>query len=632
MAWGRKPSARRAVEFARRKGLAVTHLEDGFLRSVDLGDRDAALSLVTDELGIYYDATCPSRLERLIRAPIGAAQAARARALLRQWREARVSKYNHAREASAGLPSSFVLLADQTVGDVSVRYGCAGPASFQRMLEAALDENPGAPILLKVHPDVFAGRKRGYFDKLTTAQAARVRVLGQDVHPVALLERAERVYVVTSQLGFEGLLWDKPVRTFGMPFYAGWGLTQDELAAPERRGAATVEQLAHSALVAYPRYLDPETGRRCEVERAVEWMGLQRTLRERFPEQVYALGFSLWKRPIVRAFFQGSQVRFVRREQQLPKRATVAVWGQRPVARGRPVIRLEDGFLRSVGLGAELTRPLSWVLDEQGLYYDAGTPSGLEQLLQSARFEPALLARARRLRERIVELGLTKYNVGQGEWRRPAGVNTVVLAVGQVEGDAAMRFGAGAVTSNLGLLRAVRQAVPHAYLVYKPHPDVLAGLRAVGSGEADCVYWCDEVVADVPMGALLESVDEVHVMTSLAGFEALLRGRQVVTHGRPFYAGWGLTQDRAPIARRSRQLNLDQLVAASLILYPTYVSRASGRFSTPECVLRELEAWRQTAPDASLWRYLFRWLYRCQRGLERWQSGDKQVKKTANLE
>ena len=80
-------------------------------------------------------------------------------------------------------------------------------------------------------------------------------------------------------------------------------------------------------------------------------------------------------------------------------------------------------------------------------------------------------------------------------------------------------------------------------MIYKPHPDVLAGLRG-SRAEAQrtqdaCRAHCDEIVTDVPMGRLLDAVDEVHTLTSLAGFEALLRGKAVVTWGLPFYAGWG---------------------------------------------------------------------------------------------
>lgn len=274
--WGLKPSGRFASWRAARLGLPCWRLEDGFLRSVESGLGHAPLSIVVDDLGIYYDAARPSRLEAHIGEPRGPEAAARARSLVAAWRTARVSKYNHLPAYAGALPRRYVLVADQTFGDASILYGAASPDSFGRMLRAALTEHRDATVLVKVHPDVLAGRKRGYFDISAVTAMPRVRVLGENVHPVSLIEGAEAVYVVTSQIGFEGLLWGKRVRTFGMPFYGGWGLTHDELPAPARRGPVPLENLVHAALVDYPRYLDPETGKRCEPERLIDWMGAQR--------------------------------------------------------------------------------------------------------------------------------------------------------------------------------------------------------------------------------------------------------------------------------------------------------------------------------------------------------------------
>lgn len=598
--WGAKASGRQARQIARRRGVPCLLLEDGFLRSPGLGHEGPALSLVIDDLGIYYDATAPSRLEALVAAGHDDAQRARAAALAAQWRLGRISKYNHAREAAPPVAGPYVLAVDQTFGDASIRCGLADAGSFRRMLEAALDEHPGLPVVLKVHPDVIAGRKRGHFEALSPGQAARVTLLAADAHPPGLIEPAAAVYTVTSQMGFESLLWGKPVRCFGMGFYAGWGLTADELPAPRRRqaaGAVRLDDLVHAALVAYPRYVDPETGERCEPERLAGWMGLQRRMRTRFAPEVHALAFSQWKKPIVRAYFGGSAVHFVDQPAQVPAGATVAVWGQREApAAAQTVVRLEDGFLRSVGLGAELVRPLSWVMDRRGLYYASGTPSDLEHLLATADFDDALVARARALRERIVAQRLTKYNVGQGAWTRPAGHRRVVLVPGQVESDASIAHGSPRLRSNVALLQAVRAAAPDAHVVYKPHPDVVNGLRAWGEGEREAGGLCDEVVTGVPIETLYAQVDEIHTLTSLAGFEALLRGLRVATYGQPFYAGWGLTADREPPARRQRRLTLDQLVAATLVLYPVYVGRRSGYFTTPEAALDELEAWRREGP------------------------------------
>lgn len=630
LAWGRKPSASVAAAWAARHNLPIWRAEDGFLRSVGLGDHSPPLSLVLDDLGIYYDALVQSRLEAMVAEPHGIAQRTRAGALRDAWRAGRLSKYNHAREAAPPAEETFILAVDQTFGDASIAYGLANAASFSRMLEAALDEHPGLPVVLKVHPDVIAGRKRGHFDSLSPGQASRVLLLASDAHPPSLIEPARAVYTVTSQMGFEALIWGKPVRTFGMPFYAGWGLTQDELPAPERRRSThrvTLEDLIHAALVEYPRYIDPETGKRCEPERLMEWMSLQRRMRERFPAQVQAIGFSRWKKPIVRAFFSGSDVTFTQRADRpaghdgaaaagataAPAgQAAVAVWGRQrvPAWAGQEagtLVRLEDGFLRSVGLGADLVRPLSWVMDRSGIYYDATAPSDLERLLSETEFDSALVERAGRLRERIAELGITKYNVGGGDWRRPPGVARVVLVPGQVESDASIRLGAPGLKSNLDLLRAARASAPGAHLVYKPHPDVVAKLRKKGHGEGRSREFCDEIVVDVPMDALLRQVDEVHVLTSLAGFEALLRGRRVVTWGCPFYAGWGLTEDHEAMPRRGRRLSLDELVAAVLILYPTYVSRTTGCFTTPERALEELAEWRaRGASTMPAWRRALR--------------------------
>ena len=221
------------------------------------------------------------------------------------------------------------------------------------------------------------------------------------------------------------------------------------------------------------------------------------------------------------------------------------------------------------------------------------------------------MKRAAALRERVVAAGLTKYNVGTMRWSRPSGVTRVILVPGQVESDASIALGAVEIKTNLGLLKAVRAANPDAYVLYKPHPDVLARMRAKGEGEDTAVCWCNEVVPDVPMGDLLREVDEVHCLTSLAGFEALIRMKKVVCYGQPFYSGWGLTEDVAPIVRRTRQLTLDELTAGVLLLYPLYISHTRNALISPEEALDELIEWRiRNGGGVVWWRSLLRMVLR----------------------
>lgn len=258
--------------------------------------------------------------------------------------------------------------------------------------------------------------------------------------------------------------------------------------------------------------------------------------------------------------------------------------------RGVPIVQLEDGFLRSNGLGAECRPPMSLVADRRGMHYDPRTPSDLEHLLAETRFSADLLTRAQRLVARIVELGVTKYNLPGRAALAPRPARRTVLVTGQVEDDLSVRLGGAGVEKNLTLLQRVRELEPEACVLYRPHPDVDAGLRKGACSDVQALRFANRIVRDGPLPALLDQVDAVHVLTSLTGFEALLRGREVVAHGQPFFSGWGLTRDLAPPPRRGRRLSVLELAAAALILYPIYLDEQSGRRCSPERAVELLTA------------------------------------------
>lgn len=602
--WGRKASGQKARAIAAKNGSSVLLLEDGFLRSVE---RNApSLSIVLDTEGIYYDATTASTLESLIATPLTDEERQRAREVMAAWRRRRLSKYNFGREHQGELPDRYVLVIDQVAGDLSTTCGLANQDSFARMLSRALAENPDVTVVVKVHPDIRIKARAGHFDISNLEATARVRVIDEPCHPARLIEGAETVYTVTSQVGFEALMWGKRVRCFGMPFYAGWGLTEDEMSAPARRTSVSLEQLVYAALVRYPYYVDPERQAPCEVEAAMAHIAVQREMRDRFPPVVYAVGFSAWKRPILTRFLAGSKLVFVRSADAVPEEATVAVWGAETPQALTPsakVLHVEDGFLRSSGLGADLVRPMSWVVDDLGIYYDATRPSRLERILQTTEFDADLLQRAEALRSKIIAEGVTKYNLVGHPWRRPASATRVILVPGQVETDASIRLGGVSIRTNLALLKSVRASNQEAYIVYKPHPDVVSGLRGQGDDEAEARFYANEIVTNGDALSMLAEVDEVHTLTSLMGFEALIRGLTVVCYGQPFYAGWGLTRDVFPNPRRRRRLSIGELVAGALVIYPSYVSRVTNAFTSPEQVIAELSAWRRSGPTTMpVWR------------------------------
>lgn len=317
---------------------------------------------------------------------------------------------------------------------------------------------------------------------------------------------------------------------------------------------------------------------------------------------VYAIGFNPhWRKTLAR-FTQGSDITHVRSADQVPEGALALIWGQRQVDihhKETVLVRLEDGFLRSVGLGAEFARPLSWVADFQHLYFDATGPSRLEKLLNEQSVTEVEKSRARALVEGITAARLSKYNSQSASWARQEKEH-VILVPGQVETDASIAFGAPGIKTNMELLQTVRQQYPQAWVVYKPHPDVVAGARKQGAQEQNALQWCDEIVTHANIAELLEQVDEVHTLTSLAGFEALLRHKSVTCYGLPFYAGWGLTIDHHTCHRRKRKLSLEELAHAVLIQYPLYSSLNHNGFITPEQALNELQHQRMRRPTTSV--------------------------------
>jgi capsular polysaccharide export protein len=407
---------------------------------------------------------------------------------------------------------------------------------------------------------------------------------------------------------FLALLAGKRVRCETRTFYAGWGLTDDAPAVPRRPFARTVDEIFAGACLLATRYTDPFRNIPTPFEELLpivaEWRRIERVNRG----IGVCVGMSFWKRRRVADFLRSSTgVPEFRRDAASAVAAArgraVACWTSRMPpgleaatnAAGIPLIRVEDGFVRSVGLGSDFLPPASLVLDGRGMYFDPSRPSDLETVLRETRFDPTLLARARGLAGQLVQRGVTKYNLGVRarpvEW--PGGRRRV-LVPGQVEDDLSVRLGGGDIRDNLTLLREARTAAPDAFIVYKPHPDVLAGHRKGAVAEADALRFADRIVTDAATAALLGEIDELHTLTSLAGFEALLRGRQVVVYGRPWYAGWGLTDDRV-VVNRGRQLQLEELVAGALIVYPRYLDPVTRLPCGPETIIERLdhpEAWR----------------------------------------
>ncbi|MFS4437891.1 capsular polysaccharide biosynthesis protein [Paracoccaceae bacterium GXU_MW_L88] len=571
--------AARGRWLARRRGLPVVTIEDAPLRSIAPGD-PWPVGFLLDATGVHFDGRAPSDAETAILAATED-DTERARAGIAFLQAHHLSKYNEG--DSTPLPGSYVLVVDQTASDASLL--CAGRTEFLAMLGEARAAHPDEEIIILTHPEIASGRKQGHFRQ--SDLDANMRFVS-GLTPWAALSGASAVYCWSSQLGLDAILAGLRPQSFGWPIWAGWGLSNDRQSFP-RRIQRSREQLFAGLYLHHARWIDPFRETATDFETAARQLLSRRDHACRTKKGAVLMSMSPWKRGFLRRFFVGD-VSFAEADDavRLAEKTgrPLIRWASRDGGLSVPNMQyMEDGFLRSVGLGAALVPPASLIIDDLGVHYDPSRESRLERLISKAEPTP----RAAALGRAIIGAKVSKYNVGHhalDDLRARAAGRKIILVPGQVEDDASVIYGAPGL-GNADLLAQARDLYTHDFLVYKPHPDVEAGLRL---GVIDA-QMADYIARETNAAELLDLCDAVVTLTSLMGFEALLRGKAVTCLGTPFYAGWGLTCDLAKTpARRAARPSIDALVQAALIDYPLYVDPVTGLGCGPEDILARLEA------------------------------------------
>lgn len=267
----------------------IFYSEDGFLHSiVRPNDTDydelyrIGLSLVVDSKGSYFAANRPSELEDMLNSDLELSeqQLERAQKNINFIKKNYISKYNNQpiKKISIGRTGTKkVLVVDQAVNDFSISLGGCTDSTFIEMLLAAIHENPDCDILVKVHPDMIQNPNRGgkgtriygHYTDFDFSKYKNVYIIAEYINPISLLEQVDKVYVVTSQMGFEALFCGKEVIIFGLPFYAGWGcgeLRSTNSNIGRRKKKRTIQEIFYITYLKYVRYANPLTKQVCEIE------------------------------------------------------------------------------------------------------------------------------------------------------------------------------------------------------------------------------------------------------------------------------------------------------------------------------------------------------------------------------
>ncbi|EAH4571817.1 capsular polysaccharide biosynthesis protein [Campylobacter lari] len=598
--WGRKKSGLKAIELAKKYNARFLLLEDGFLRSLNLGiENSPSFSIIKDDVGIYYDAMTPSKLENILNTyEFSTEELEQTKKAIELIKKEKLSKYNNnlcVPKELFGSNEERVLIITQVANDASLKFGLAKDFSTQDMINDAIKENPNAKVYIKIHPDVLSGKKQSDFD--VQDLPSKCEVIKENYNPIELLSHFKKVYTKTSGMGFEALVLGSECVCYGVPFYAGWGLTQDKQVCKRRLKKRRLEEVFYATYILYSEYFNPYLNQKSDIFDTIYTLAKYKKIEQANSNTLYFLGFSKWKREFVRPFFEAknNKIIFLNSLDELYKvnlnpEDKIFIWGKKYdkalLAKDfkNAIFLVEDGFLRSVFLGSDLTRPFSLIVDSKGLYVDPSMPSDLEDILQNHIFDESLKQRAKKLISTITQNKFSKYNGLKHETLNFNTNKKIILIPAQVEDDASMILG-GAGFDTLKLLQSVRKANENAFIVFKPHPDVLSGNRKGLKDKSIILKYCDEIIENVSIDSAINASDEVHTITSTSGFDALLRGKKVVVYGKPFYAGWGLTSDLHEIPRRTRVLSLEELVAGVLILYPRYIHPKSKNLCEVELAL-----------------------------------------------
>jgi capsular polysaccharide export protein len=587
--WGRKGPAKRGMMMASVFKKPLLTVEDAFLRSVLTGRQGAqSLGIVTDWTGIYFDTSQPSDIDVFLEKSLhlNDDDLKNAADQMAYMGHLKLSKYNDYSQQEIELNNEYILVVDQTLNDAAIIKGGADAQTFVNMLAYAKAENPDKKIYIKTHPETAAGKRLGHYTQDDCD--GQVDLLATQLSPYELFQGASKIYCVTSQVGLEAIFSGRKPIIFGRPFYAGLGLTDDRGPTPKSTLKLKPEQLFWATHLQYSKWYDPFFERATGFQTTATILHTKSRQHNDNKKPAFCIGMRLWKRGFLKQFLSGSASapRFFDNSQKAVLAAKknngrVLVWSGKEtqelhkacVQNHVPLIRVEDGFLRSVGLGAELVAPVSLAFDDTGIYYDPTRSSQLERLINaSGNLSEIELARAKAVQNRIVALKMTKYNLAH----RSVTLNAqrgqqIILVPGQVEDDASILKGAAQVKTNLDLLQAARVDFPDAYIVFKPHPDVEAGLRKGSIPTKQANDYADFIASNCNMADLLDQIDRIATITSLAGFEGLMRGKQVTCYGNPFYSCWGLTDDRGnKLDRRIARPKLTALIHACLIEYPRY--------------------------------------------------------------
>lgn len=241
---------------------------------------------------------------------------------------------------------------------------------------------------------------------------------------------------------------------------------------------------------------------------------------------------------------------------------------------GHKAYRFEDGFVRTLSTHGIENQGYSIVKDYQDLYFCYDQPSDLEGMIAATDLtqNPAEHKVARKAIDLFKSKRITKFGIEAASSVQLPFNDEFVLVVGQVEHDQSIVRGSPHCKTNAQLAHIARMENPGKKIVYKPHPEVFKNPELVNTHMTAVKPHVDFVFGDpsIALTDILLKQPHIYTMTSGAGFEALIYGCKVTTIGGPYYAGWGVTDDRLSFPRRNVKRTVEDIFWCAYLQYTKF--------------------------------------------------------------
>jgi capsular polysaccharide export protein len=598
-----KKHRNKVLNFAHKHKLNAIQIEDAFIGYLKNSQgKMVNIGLYWDEsAGIYYSSRQNIITQTINNTNYTDENLKEAEILMQRIAAHQITKHNKTFQPkfTPSPEAAPILLIDQVYGDSSLLENHHGKKEFEKMYNAAVKQANGRKIYIKTHP-----MGKGYLEEIH--KKTEVILIKEDHNIYEILNQMEEIWTVSSQAGFEALLSGKKVRTFGTPFYAGYGMTEDDIHIPNRQ-QTTIEALFYASYIKACRYFI--AGVECTLEEIVNVIIEHKRLvaKDSQIKRLFIFNIPIWKRYSMLAFLFGKNTKRIHISNHTQLQAyspnsqdAILRWGYSKTDEyltayaennNIPIMTFEDGFLRSVGLGSDLTLPYSLVIDKHGIYYNYHQKSELEVILQDLKLTEYEITRAKKLQEALKITNISKYNITQSHGE-PLHTNNnskhIILITGQVADDMSIIKGGTTIFDYETLVKKVRAENPDAYIIYKHHPDVVAKNRKGYISNALLLQYVDLTVQHAHIIDLIRISDEIHTLTSLAGFEGLIHGKKVTHYALPFYGGYGFTTDKCGISHSRKQTDFNTFLYATLCIYARYTIPNTHIALTPEVIIKVL--------------------------------------------